>query len=89
MYKKRKLLTSKCKNSYNFQLSLNIIQYTLQKMVNDITLAIVAVLATIGLLGLVVIETISVQQQAEAKGCESGPAVSQAFNASKGRCFGH
>ncbi len=58
-------------------------------MVNDTTLAIIAIAAVIGLLGLVVVETISVQQKAEAKGCESGPAVSQAFNASKGRCFGH
>jgi hypothetical protein len=58
-------------------------------MVNHTTLAIIAIAAVLGLLGLVVVETISVQQQAKAKGCESGRAVSQAFNASKGRCFGH
>jgi hypothetical protein len=62
----------------------------LQKMVNDTTLAIVAIVAAIGLLGLVVVETINVQQQAEAKGCESGlPNSARGFNASQGRCFGH
>jgi hypothetical protein len=36
------------------------------------------------------VESISMmQQQAYAKGCESGAASSFAFNASKGRCFGH
>jgi hypothetical protein len=73
----------------NFRLCLSIIHYFLQKMVNDTTLAIVAIAAVLGLLGLVVVETINVQQQAEAKGCENGRAVSRAFNASKGRCFGH
>jgi hypothetical protein len=28
-------------------------------------------------------------QDADARGCESGAAPSVAFNASKGRCFGH
>jgi hypothetical protein len=54
-------------------------------------LAIIAIVAAVGLLGLVVIEydNIIKQIQAFARGCENGPAVSQAFNASKGRCFGH
>ena len=60
-------------------------------MVNDTTLAIIAMVAAIGLLGLVVMESTIVpqQQQAFARGCESGPAIGQAFNASLGRCFGH
>lgn len=49
----------------------------------DKTLAIIAIVAAVGLLGLVVAETISVQQQAEARGCKNSIAV----NASKGRCF--
>ncbi|MFL6410099.1 MAG: hypothetical protein ACJ71K_02510 [Nitrososphaeraceae archaeon] len=53
----------------------------------DTTLAIVAIVAAIGLLGLVVVETISIQQQAQAaqppgRGCEFTPGG----NASKGRC---
>ncbi|MFL6401014.1 MAG: hypothetical protein ACJ72J_15735 [Nitrososphaeraceae archaeon] len=59
-------------------------------MVNDTALAIVAIAAVLGLLGLVVVETISVQQQAEANGCESGlPNSARGFNAIQGRCFGH
>jgi uncharacterized protein HemX len=78
----------------NFQLRLNIIPYILQKMVNHTTLALVAIAAVLGLLGLVVVETVDVQQQAKAKGCDilSGEHTfgsSTAFNASKGRCFGH
>jgi hypothetical protein len=56
-------------------------------MVNDTTLAIVAIATVLGLLGLVVVETMSVQQQQQAfaRGCNT----SIAFNASRGRCFGH
>ena len=36
----------------------------------DTTLAIVAIVSAIGLLGLVFVESISVQQPAEAKGCD-------------------
>jgi hypothetical protein len=39
-------------------------------MVNYITLAIVAIVAAVGLLGLVVVETINIPQQAEARGCD-------------------
>jgi hypothetical protein len=55
-------------------------------LLNDTTLAIIAIVAALELLGLGVIETVNIQQQeAFAKGCRN----SQAFNASKGRCFGH
>ena len=50
-------------------------------------LAIIAIVAALGLLGLVVAESVNMpkQQQAYAAGCSTGTA----FNASKGRCFGH
>jgi hypothetical protein len=58
-------------------------------MVNHTTLAIVAMVAVLGLLGVVAIESIITsiipQHQAQAAGCNNGIA----FNASKGRCFGH
>ena len=57
-------------------------------MINHSTLAIVAIVAALGLLGVVAIESIisiTPQHQAEARGCNN----SVAFNASKGRCFGH
>jgi hypothetical protein len=75
----------------DFPICINIICYYLEKMVNDTTLAIIAIVTAIGLLGLVVVETISVQQQqAKAAGCESGlPNSARGFNASQGRCFGH
>jgi hypothetical protein len=52
---------------------------------NNYNLAIIAIVAALGVLGVVVITivTIPLQQEAEARGCKS----SQAFNASKGRCF--
>jgi hypothetical protein len=52
------------------------------------TLTIAAIVAAIGLVGVLAIETLILpqqQQQAYAAGCKS----SLAFNASKGRCFGH
>jgi hypothetical protein len=52
----------------------------------ETTLAMIAIVAVLGLLGVVVVESISIpQHQADARGC----MTSQAFNASKGRCFGH
>jgi hypothetical protein len=53
----------------------------------ETTLAIIAIVAALGLLGVVVVETVNMpkQQQAYAAGCTNG----KAFNASKGRCFGH
>ena len=51
------------------------------------SIAVIAIVAALGLLGVVVITivTIPLQQEAEAKGGNN----SIAFNASKGRCFGH
>jgi hypothetical protein len=62
-----------------------------KKMVTHTTLAIVAI-AAVGLLRLVVVETINIPQQAEARGCDtlSGEHTfgsGTAFNASSGRCF--
>jgi hypothetical protein len=55
-------------------------------MPKETTLAIIAIVAALGLLGIIVMESISIpQQQANAAGCTNGVA----FNASKGRCFGH
>jgi hypothetical protein len=52
----------------------------------ETVLAIIAIVAALGLLGVVVVESISIpQHQTEAAGCTNG----RAFNASKGRCFGH
>lgn len=54
----------------------------------DTTFVVIAIVAALALLGVVVV-TVAVTiplQEAEA-GCEKGAAVSQAFNASQGRCF--
>ena len=52
-------------------------------MTPEITLAIFAIIAILGLIGVIAVESISISQQASAIGCRN----SQAFNASKGRCF--
>jgi hypothetical protein len=53
-------------------------------MSQETTLAIIAIVAALGLLGTIVVESINIpQQQADARGCHSGVP----FNASKGRCF--
>jgi hypothetical protein len=52
------------------------------------SIAIIAIVAAVAVLGVVVFTVtvaIPLQQQAEAAGCTN----SVAFNASKGRCFGH
>jgi hypothetical protein len=52
------------------------------------SMAIIAIVAALALLGVVVV-TVAVTiplQEAEA-GCERGAASGTAFNASKGRCF--
>jgi hypothetical protein len=65
-------------------LIITLILIMMQK--KETSLAIIAIVAALGLLGVVVVEIISTpQHQAEARGCTN----SQAFNASKGRCFGH
>ena len=61
------------------------------KMQNNSQLAVIAIVAALAVLGVVVITVAVVTiplQQAEARGCESGGA-GVAFNASRGRCFGH
>ena len=56
-------------------------------MSQETTLAIIAIVAALGLLGTIVVESINIpQQQADARGCTNGGI---AFNASQGRCFGH
>ena len=50
-------------------------------------LAIFAVVAALGILGVIAVESISMMQQQAYGGCERGTAPSTAFNASKGRCF--
>ena len=60
----------------------------LPQMSQETTLAIIAIMAALGLLGVVVVESISIQQQAQAaqppgRGCEFTPGG----NASKGRCI--
>jgi hypothetical protein len=52
---------------------------------NTTTLAIFAIVAAMGLVGVVAVEVVSISQDSEARGCRT----SIAFNASKGRCFGH
>jgi Flp pilus assembly protein CpaB len=49
------------------------------------TLAIFAIVAAMGLVGVVAVTITSIPENAEAAGCNNGIA----FNASKGRCFGH
>jgi hypothetical protein len=56
-------------------------------MQKETMLAMFAIIAVAALLGAITVETLSLPQlhQANAAGCTN----SQAFNASKGRCFGH
>jgi hypothetical protein len=55
-------------------------------MNTETMLTIFAIVAALGLVTVVAVEVLSIAQEAEA-GCERGAAASQAFNASKGRCF--
>ena len=50
------------------------------------SIAIIAIVAALALVGVVVVTivTISLQRQAEARGC---PTCTPGVNASKGRCF--
>jgi hypothetical protein len=57
-------------------------------MVNNTTLAVIAIVAALALLGLVMVlvsNNLAIQE-AEA-GCERGPAVNRSFERSNGRCF--
>jgi hypothetical protein len=49
------------------------------------TMVIFAILAAFGLVAIVAVDIVLTTQEAGAAGC----TTSQAFNASKGRCFGH
>lgn len=49
-------------------------------------LMVFAIVAGLGLFGVVVVTIAAIPQQAEAAGC---PLNTPAANASKGRCFGH
>ncbi|MFL6474989.1 MAG: hypothetical protein ACJ71D_01245 [Nitrososphaera sp.] len=54
---------------------------------SNTTFVLIAIVAALAFFGVVAITIVSIPlQQAEA-GCERGRAVSQAFNASQGRCF--
>jgi len=67
------------------QKSLNNTFYLNFKM-NNTTFAVIAVVAAMALLGVVAITLVTIpiqMEQAEAVGCKN----SNAFNASKGRCF--
>jgi hypothetical protein len=57
-------------------------------MVNNTTLAVIAIVAALALLGLVMVLVANnlAIQEAEA-GCERGPAVNRSFERSNGRCF--
>ena len=50
---------------------------------NTQTLVIFALIAAMGLVTVVAVDIMLTAQEAEAKGCK----ISQAVNASKGRCF--
>ena len=52
-------------------------------MNTETMLTIFAIVAALGLVTVVAVEALSIAQEAEATACRS----SQAFNASKGRCF--
>ena len=58
-----------------------------EKMNRQTHLAIFAVVAALGILGVIAVESISMMQQQAYGGCERGTAPGTAFNASKGRCF--
>ena len=57
-------------------------------MVNNTTLAVIAIVAALAVLGLVMVLVANnlAIQEAEA-GCERGPAVNRSFERSSGRCF--
>ena len=53
-------------------------------MISEKTLAIFAIVAALGLVGVIAVETFLVQQEVDAKGCPPGFT---GYNASQGRCF--
>jgi hypothetical protein len=58
-------------------------------MTTTISMAIIAIVAALALLGVVIVLAVVTipQQQAEARGCDAGfPRSAPSFNASKGKC---
>ena len=53
-------------------------------MNTEAMIAIFALVAALGLLGVIAVDAFNIQQ-VDARGCKSGVP----FNASQGRCFGH
>jgi hypothetical protein len=62
-------------------------QSFLYKMVDKTVLAVVAIVAALGLAGVVVVEADSIVKQIQA--FAAGYNNCRAANASRGRCFGH
>ena len=54
-------------------------------MNKEIQFVMFAIVAALGLVAVIAVETITIAQEAEARGCNR----SVPFNASQGRCFGH
>ena len=54
---------------------------------NDKTLVVIAAVAAMALLGVVAITIVSIPLQEAEAGCEKSQLITQAFNASQGRCF--
>lgn len=54
--------------------------------ISNTMLALMAIVAKMGLVGLVAVDLLTELQNAEAKGCSID---SPAFNASRSRCIGH
>ena len=55
-----------------------------ENMNSEAIIAIFALVAALGLLGVIAVDAFTIQN-VDARGCNNGVA----FNASKGRCFGH
>jgi hypothetical protein len=51
--------------------------------ISTTTLALIAIILALGLVGVVAVDTISIVQDVKAKGCPNSVAV----NASQGRCI--
>jgi hypothetical protein len=54
-------------------------------MDRQLSYTVIAIIAALGLVGVLAITILEAPTEAQAAGCTSGIA----FNASKGRCFGH
>jgi hypothetical protein len=53
-------------------------------MNTEAMIAVLALVAAVGLLGVIAVDALTIPK-VDASGCNNG----RAFNASKGRCFGH